>query len=182
MGIFNFFRQKQPSLAALPSQEPLPGSLSSYSQDKEHTEPMVSSTTNGQPLGIEAVYVFLQADYETRGYGDALINADNSNKEDGIKLIRLDLQLLTRRVNNYYEKKIKDYEVQISSRSRAGLLDLVEELRSEKEKAQRDIEELRQIAAENETGSGMVERMILSYQKGFMRGLSAITQSRMTRL
>lgn len=179
MGIFNFFRSKQTPLAASSSQELVP--LSSNVQDKEHAEAIVSPLANGQPLGIEAVYVFLQADYEARGYGDALINADNSNKEDGIKLIRLDLQLLTRRVNNYYEKKIKDYEVQISSRTRAGLLDLVEELRSEMEKAQRDIEELRQITAENETGSGMVERMILSYQKGFMRGLSAITQSRMTR-
>lgn len=181
MGIFNFFRHKQSSLAALPSQEPASGNLSPHSEDKRHTEPMGISRDNEQPLGIETVYVFLQADYEARGYSDALINADNSNKEDGIKLIRLDLQLLTRRVNNYYEKKIKDYEVQISSRTRAGLLDLVEELRSEKEKAQRDIEELRQITAENEAGSGMVERMILSYQKGFMRGLSAITQSRMTR-
>ncbi|MGE5395644.1 MAG: hypothetical protein ACM3P1_12955 [Candidatus Saccharibacteria bacterium] len=181
MGIFNFFRPKQSSPGALPQQEPAAGPLHSYGQDKDPANTGISSPDNGQLTGIEAVYVFLQADYETRGYSDALINADNSNKEDGIKLIRLDLQLLTRRVNNYYEKKIKDYEVQISSRSRAGLMDLVEELRSEKEKAQRDIEELRQIAAENETGSGMVERMILSYQKGFMRGLSAITQSRMTR-
>lgn len=181
MGIFNFFKPKQPQLLPSSGQEASQLSSLPHAQEQGSLESINSPSSNGQPLGIEAVYIFLQADYEARGYSDALINADNSNKEDGIKLIRLDLQLLTRRVNNYYEKKIKDFDVQISSRTRAGLLDLVEELRSEKEKAQHDIEELRQIAAENETGSGMVERMILSYQKGFMRGLSAITQSRMTR-
>lgn len=181
MGIFNFFRPKQPFPASNASQDQSQGHPSAYQQDQGHAEPMVQASSNGQPLGIEAVYVFLQADYEARGYSDALINADNSNKADGIRLIKLDLQLLTRRVNNYYEKKIMDYDVQISSRSRAGLLDLVEEIRSEKEKAERDIEELRQLAAEIDSGSGMVERIILSYQKGFMRGLSAITQSRMTK-
>lgn len=180
MGIFNFFRPKQLAVSSSASNDISQFPREPYPEDKGpgHQNPVSS---NGMANDIEAVYVFLQADYEARGYSDALINADNSNKADGIKLIKLDLQLLTRRVNNYYEKKIKDYEVQISSRSRAGLMDLVEEIRSEKEKAERDIEEVRQIAAEIDSGSGVVERIILSYQKGFMRGLSAITQSRINR-
>jgi hypothetical protein len=84
-------------------------------------------------------------------------------------------------VNNYYEKKIKDYDFHIGSRARAGLIDLVEELKSEKEKAQNDMEEVKIINAEIEPGTGVVERIILSYQKGFMRGLSAISQSKMIR-
>lgn len=181
MGIFNFFRPKQVPLSTPVSQDALPAPGDSFAGDQGIREPMASPLANGQANGIEAVYIFLQADYESRGYSDALINADNSNKNDGIKLIKLDLQLLTRRVNNYYEKRIKDLEVQISSRSRAGLMDLVEELRSEKEKAERDIEEVKQMSAEIDSGTGMVERIILSYQKGFMRGLSAITQSRMNK-
>lgn len=181
MGIFNFFRPKQPSLPPALGQDASLVPRDPYTEDQGQREQSTMTSANGQANGIEAVYAFLQADYESRGYSDALINADNSNKTDGIKLIKLDLQLLTRRVNNYYEKRIKDLDVQISSRSRAGLLDLVEELRSEKEKAERDIEEVKQMSAEIDTGTGMVERIILSYQKGFMRGLSAITQSRMNK-
>lgn len=179
MGLFNFFRQNQPSATASTNRDPsqVPRDLSAH--HKESRENMTTHFLDGQANGIEVVYAFLQADYETKGYNDALINADNSNKADGIKLIKLDLQLLLRRVINYYDKKIKDYDVQISSRSRAGLMDLVEELRSEKDKAEKDIEEVKIIYAEIETGTGLVERIILSYQKGFMRGLSAITQSRM---
>lgn len=181
MGIFNFFRPKQDHLYTPVRQDASQVPRDSYAEEQGGGESTMASSVNGQVYSIEAVYAFLQADYESRGYNDALINADNSNKDDGIRLITLDLQLLNRRVVNYYDKKIKDLEVQINSRSRAGLLDLVEELRSEKEKAERDLEEVRQMNAEIDTGTGMVERIILSYQKGFMRGLSAITQSRMTK-
>lgn len=181
MGIFNYFRPRQEQLTMPLRQDASTVPRDSYGEIQGVRESAPMPSVNGQPNDIEAVYVFLQADYESRGYNDALINADNSNKNDGIKLITLDLQLLTRRVINYYDKKIKDMEVQISSRGRAGLLDLVEELRSEKEKAERDLEEVKQMNAEIETGTGMVERIILTYQKGFMRGLSAITQSRMTK-
>lgn len=179
MGLFNIFRQNQPSTSASTNQDPSQDSRELSGHHKESQEHMTTHFTNGQANGIEVVYAFLQADYETKGYNDALINADNSNKSDGIKLIKLDLQLLLRRVINYYDKKIRDYEVQISSRSRAGLMDLVEELRSEKDKAEKDMEEVKIIYAEIDSGTGLVERIILSYQKGFMRGLSAITQSRM---
>ncbi|HET6559797.1 MAG TPA: hypothetical protein VFG54_20895 [Prolixibacteraceae bacterium] len=181
MGIFNFFRPKQDQFNTPVRQDASLVPRDSYSEDQGFRESITAPAVNGKANDIEAVYAFLQADYESRGYNDALVNADNSNKNDGIKLITLDLQLLTRRVINYYDKKIKDLEVQIGSRSRAGLLDLVEELRSEKEKAERDLEEVKQMNAEIDTGTGMVERIILSYQKGFMRGLSAITQSRMTK-
>jgi hypothetical protein len=181
MGIFNFFRPKQSPVSLSESQDGSQGLHDPLMGDQGVQEYVAASPGNGQLTGIEAVYVFLQADYESRGYNDALINADNSNRNDGIKLIKLDLQLLIRRVKNYYEKKIKDLDVQIASRSRAGLMDLVEELRSEKEKAESDIEEVKQMSADIDSGTGMVERITLSYQKGFMRGLSAITQSRMNK-
>ena len=186
MGLFNFFKQNQqknnaPINGALTNHELSQVPQELFTWDKAVQGQNAQPSTNGLVNGIELVYTFLQADYEARGYHDALINADDSNKSDGIKLIKLDLQILIKRVNNYYEKKIKDYEVHISSRSRAGLMDLVEELKSEKEKAQKDIEEVQLIGSEIESGAGVVERIILSYQKGFMHGLSAITQSKMTR-
>jgi hypothetical protein len=183
MGLFNFFKQNQPQNTSLASEaiathetSDVPRELFVEDSDPQEQQTMYSS--NGVANGIEVVYAFLQADFEAKGYHDVLTNADDSNKSNGIKLIKLDLQILIKRVNNYYEKKIKDYDLHISSRGRAGLIDLVEELKSEKDKAEKDIEEVNIIASEIESGTGMVERIILSYQKGFMRGLSAITQSK----
>ncbi len=183
MGLFNFFKQNQPQTTSrandtMANHETTEVPRELFVEDKEPQGQQTMYSSIGVANGIDVVYAFLQADYETRGYDDVLTNADDSNKSNGIKLIKLDLQILIKRVNNYYEKKIKDYDFHISSRSRAGLIDLVEELKSEKEKAIKDIEEVNIIASEIESGTGMIERVILSYQKGFMRGLSAITQSK----
>ena len=45
-----------------------------------------SVSANGTK-GLDAIYVFLQYDYESRGYNDALTNPDDSYKSDNIKLI-----------------------------------------------------------------------------------------------
>lgn len=193
MGLFNFFRTNKPTIdppiteeiitekvveetIAKPIIPDIPREIFIEENEPQNLPNMIS--TNGEANGIEVVYAFLQSDYETKGYSDALTNADASNKSDAIKLIKLDLQILIKRVTNYYENKVKDYNFHIESRGRAGLVDLVEEIKLEKEKAEKDMAEVKIIASEIDSGTGMVERIILSYQKGFMRGLSAITQSK----
>lgn len=128
--------------------------------------------------GIDAIYSFLQSDYETKGYDDALTNPDESYKNDNIRLLRQDLMILIDRSIYHYETQIRETEFHISSRSRAGLVDLVDELKMQKDLLQSHIEKVKQIKAEvdSETGSG--QRVVLSYQRGFMRGLYAISQSK----
>jgi len=72
---------------------------------------------------------------------------------------------------------IKELDFHITSRSRAGLIDLVEELKIRKEMVMKHIEKVNEINNEKKNNLGMPQRIILSYQRGFMRGLSAITQS-----
>jgi hypothetical protein len=188
MGLFNFFKSNQPQITTPTNGTVTNGTETNretpeiprdlFIEDREPQQQPTMLNSNGEANGIEVVYAFLQADYEPRGYSDALTNADDSNKADAIKLIKHDLHILIQRVNNYYSKKIQDYDFHIASRGRAGLVDLVEELKSEKEKAEKDIAELNVIASQIASGTGMVERIIISYQKGFMRALSAITQSK----
>lgn len=120
----------------------------------------------------------MQADYETKGYNDAITSPDDSYRQDNIKLIKHDLNILIQKVNTHYQDLIKELEFHISSRIRAGLVDLVEELKSKKEMVQEHMDKVNLITKEMETNSGMAERTILSYQRGFMRGLSALTQSK----
>lgn len=129
--------------------------------------------------GLDAVYEFLQFDYESRGYNDALTNPDESYKADNIKLFHHDLIILLDRSMVYYDGLLKDIDFHISSRSRAGLIDLVEELKIRKEVVLDHISKLKVIKQEAVTGSGATQRIALSYQRGFMRGLSAISQSKL---
>jgi hypothetical protein len=135
--------------------------------------PSINSLVNG----IEQIYTFLQADYESKGYNDALVNPDDSYKTDNIKLIKLDLQILVDKTSSYYDNLISELNLHIVTRSRAGLVDLVQELESRKNLIEEYKRKLQSISESIHNENGLCQRIILSYQRGFMRGLSALTQS-----
>lgn len=129
-------------------------------------------------IGLDAIYSFFQDDYESRGYNDALTNPDDSYKTDNIKLFHHDLLILIDKSLNYYESFLKELDFHIGSRTRAGLIDLVEELKIRKEIVGDLLGKIRIIKEEAVSGNGPTQRIALSYQRGFMRGLSAISQSK----
>lgn len=135
-----------------------------------------SSQINDRNNGIEQIYLFLQADYEGRGYGDALVNPDDSYKTDNIRMIKLDLQILIDKINTYYDNIISELSLHIITRSRAGLVDLVKELEARKKLVEDYKSKIKVLTENMNDENGMCQRIILSYQRGFMRGLSAITQ------
>lgn len=128
-------------------------------------------------IGLDAIYAFFGDDFESRGYNDALTNPDESYKNDNIRLFNHDLLILIDRSSNYYDNFLKELDFHISSRTRAGLIDLVEELKIRKEIVKDLSEKIRIIKEETQSGAGSAQRIALSYQRGFMRGLSAISQS-----
>lgn len=157
---------------------PVPGSL------KQESIPGSDSISNhllfseNGTKGLDAIYAFLQSDYESKGYNDALTNPDESYRNDNIRLIRQDLIILIERTVNYYETMIKETDFHISTRSRAGLLDLVDELKMKKDLLHSHIEKVNQLRTEAAAETGATQRIVLSYQRGFMRGLYAISQSK----
>ena len=129
-------------------------------------------------IGLDAIYTFFQDDYESRGYNDALTNPDDSYKTDNIRLFHHDLLILIDRSSSYYESFLKELDFHIGSRTRAGLIDLVEELKIRKEIVTDLLGKIRIIKEDAVNGNGATQRIALSYQRGFMRGLSAISQSK----
>ncbi|MEN6454627.1 MAG: hypothetical protein ABFD10_10245 [Prolixibacteraceae bacterium] len=177
MGLFNFLKQNHPKTVAV-NENPLQETKKEISVEDRH--PRELSTTdplNSEINGIGAIYTFLQADYESKGYNDALTSPDDKYKAENIKLIKMDLQILIMKVDTYYKDLIRDLDFHIGSRTRAGLIDMVEELKTRKEMVIEHMEKVEELKRDTETDNGMTQRMILSYQRGFMRGLSAITQS-----
>ena len=182
MGIFNFFKRKQVvsqnnGSAISSSDLPLPIKTDAFMDENDSKQKQGLLAINGLDNGIELVYQFLQADTESKGYSDALINADESFKADNIRLIKLDLQILIDKTYSYYDNLISEIDLHISTRSRAGLVDLVRELESRKILIMDYKQKLMTLKQSIDDENGMCQRCILSYQRGFMRGLSALTQS-----
>lgn len=175
MGLFSFFRKNRPAMLNGNAQPEISKDI--FVAEQEPQEQSLALRSNGDVKGIEAIYAFLQADYEAKGYSDALTSPDDSYKLDNIKLIRMDLQILVQKVTTYYEDLIRELDFHIGSRSRAGLVDLVEELKTRKEMVLEHVGKVSQVKQEVEANTGMTQRLLLSYQRGFMRGLSALTQS-----
>lgn len=183
MGLLGWFKKNQPQTQTAETvntsgngQNEIPKNL--FIEEREPQEQPPTYSTNGGAKGIEAIYAFLQADYEPRGYNDALTNPDDNYKKYNIQLIKHDLQILIQQVNTSYEDLLKEIDFHIKTRSRAGLIDLVEELETKKQQVNKHTEKVNQIQKESENMSGMCQRIILSYEKGFNRGLAAITKSK----
>jgi len=177
MSLFNFFRKKQQGSTAAPAETEtlVPRELFVDESDPVQVALLGASEATS---GIEAVYSFLQADYESRGYNDALTNPDDSYKTDNLRLLSQDLSIQIQRSNTYYESILKELDFHITSRSRAGLVDLVEELKMRRELVLSYLEKIGLIRSDAENRNGLTERITLSYQRGFSRGLAAITHAR----
>jgi hypothetical protein len=182
MGLFNFFKKNQKLPKPVENQnELLPQNeipIEIFTEDKVPKKYSGYYPTNGEAKGIEAIYSFLQGDYESKGYNDALTSSEDSNKKDNMRLIQLDLEILIQKVDTYYKDSIREIDFHVNSRTRAGLIELVEELKTRKEMVLEHMVKVEEIRKEMQTNTGMTQRIVLSYERGFMRGLSALTQSR----
>jgi len=177
MGLFSFFRKQNRELTGQAGNVPADISKDLFIDESDPVEKADAREWKGEPAGIEAVYRFLQDDYESRGYQDALTNPDESYRNDNLKLFRQDLFILLQRASTYYETMLTRLDFHLASRERAGLIDLVEELRARKELVSSYLEKIREIHTGAKNNNGMTERIMLSYQRGFNRGLAAISKS-----
>jgi len=179
MGFLNLFRKNSTNKAGENhSDNTLPVvSKTLFIEDQDPLEKMDMNPGKGEIKGIEEIYTFLQKDYESRGYNDALTNPDESYRTDNIDLLNNDLAILIQKVTTYYEDLLKEIDFHILSRGRAGLIDLVETLKTRKELVEDHLRKVNQIRYDMENNEGMSQRIILSYQRGFMRGLSALTMA-----
>lgn len=172
MGLFDIFKKKSQEKPA----EANPIEISQEAAAANATAKGQNHISNGA-ANIDTVYSFLQFDYESRGYNDALTNPDDSYRNDNINLLKQDLFILLDKSLTYYEGLHREVDFHINSRTRAGLIDLVEELKTRKDLVSDHLTKIRNIKADAVSGNGAMQRITLSYQRGFMRGLSALTQS-----
>lgn len=173
MGWFSKFNKKE--LPAAPV-EPIARTTESRSVPKvEHSQLNGASVHDNQ--GIFLIYAYLQQDFEGRGFNDALISPDEGYRNDNLRLIKYDLEILIHQVKTYHESLMKDIEFHIHSRGRAGLVDLVDELKIKQTDLQAHMAKVAVFENSLETDAGLCERAVLAYKRGFMKGMASITQA-----
>lgn len=135
-----------------------------------------SETTIKRPENtIELLFDFLDKNHENKGYEDALMNPDVKHLEQNIEALKNQLERTIRRVKTFYEDFIKEIEFHIDSRGRSGMVDVVDELKMKKSIAESHIRKVLEMEAEHKESTGDSQGMIISYSRGFMNGLSAIS-------
>lgn len=176
MGLFSFFKRNDKLHAENTIETPtIPENL--FVEKAEPTESFKINLTGNGVADLEAIYNYLQQDYETRGYEDALTNAEESYRKDNVELIYLDLQIIIARANSFYSGLISQLDYHIDTRTRSGLVDLVEELKTKKNAIQNQVVQVKEIEDQSISRTGLCKRAELSYTRGFHKGLVAITQS-----
>lgn len=140
--------------------------------EKEPPHEKAVTTFNG---GIHLLYDFLDKNYESKGYNDALINPDATHLDQNVIALKNDLERSIRKVKTFYEDFIRQINFHITSRSRSGMIDTVEELTVKKDIAESHIKQVKEIEEEAKRNEGVGHGIIISYTRGFRNGLAAIS-------
>jgi hypothetical protein len=167
MGLFSLFNKKTKEQGSdVPSKE-------LFIEENEVED--LTSASASPTINLDSIYNYASTDFEDKGYDDAIVNPDLSYSTDNLKLLRYDLEIMIKRAFRTYDDYIKDLNFHVESRKSAGLIDTVKLLESQLSKVDEAIKELKTIEAEFKEGVGLVERISLSYQRGFSRGLAAMS-------
>jgi cell division septum initiation protein DivIVA len=183
MGLFSFFNRKNGSdYSASESLQDIPESVF-IEKDKNAQDSTTESNGSSSPdYGIRLLFQFLEKNYESSGYDDALVNPDTTNMEHNIAGLKNDLERTLTKVKIFYTDFIREIEVHLSSRRRSGMVDIVEELTAKKETAESHIKKVIEIEQQALNNAGVGHGIILSYTKGFRNGLAAISHHSILRI
>lgn len=184
MGLFNYFNRKQSN------NNNSNGNIESETRqtiNPEISEKIFIQTekfpennskeqqTVNQENGISLLFEFLEKNYESKGYDDALINPDNTHLEQNIQALKNDLERTIRKIKTYYQDFIREINFHIESRARIGMVDTVEELSVKKYTAEEHINQILEIEIDAKNNTGLGQGMLISYTRGFRNGLAAIS-------
>jgi len=172
MGLFSFLHRNGKN-----QQNGLATTLPDIPEDTfiEKEKPENDPEKEKSKVGITLLYEFLDKNYENKGYDDALINPDTTHLDQNVMALKNDLERSIRRVKTFYEDSIREINFHISSRSRSGMIDTVEELSVKKEIAESHIQQVIEIEEQAKNNLGAGHGIIISYTRGFKNGLAAIS-------
>lgn len=176
MGLFDIFKRKNIAEQNYENMARIDEQKQAETIVQEHTESSPTKDNNVSiSMPMDQIYKYLQIDFESRGYEDALSNPDISYRDMNKKLIISNLKVLFKQIKQSYFDILNKTEFHIKSREQAGLIDIVEQLKNRKNLLDNHISEINKMEADLEKGEDYMIGMLLSYERGFLRGLAALS-------
>jgi len=179
MGLFSFLNRNngvtvtQP-ISVNPEETPVAIPESKF---VEH-ETILSNTQAEEPQidnNINLLFGFMDRNHEAKGYDDALINSDSSHLAQNLEALKNELERTINKVKTFYEDFIQEIDYHIASRSRSGMVDIVEELEMKKNIALSHMQKISEIENSTNNNTGDCKGILISYTRGFKNGLAAIS-------
>ena len=140
---------------------------------QEENKKTIYTISYGTGYPIDMIYSYIVRDFEQKGYDDAMINAENSYKESGKKLIINELKQLFEQVKLKYRNDLRVIRVQIKNLEEQGLAMQVDQLKAREETYEEHMKKIEDMEGKLTQEDESVMSMVFTYERGFLKGLVA---------
>ena len=180
MGLFDFLFGTTPKSDQNGMEHPLKGDEQVMPELKEANglnieTPVTKEDEMSVSMPLDEIYKYLRIDFESRGYEDSMSNPDISYRDMNKQLLTSNLKVLFKQVKQIYIDNLKTNDFHIKSREQAGLIDIVDLLKNRKEMLENHLAEINKMETDLENKEDYMTGMLLSYERGFLRGLAALS-------
>ena len=180
MGLFDFLFGTTPKSDQNGMEHPSKGDEQVMPELKEANglnieTPVTKEDEMSVSMPLDEIYKYLRIDFESRGYEDSMSNPDISYRDMNKQLLTSNLKVLFKQVKQIYIDNLKTNDFHIKSREQAGLIDIVDLLKNRKETLENHLAEINKMETDLENKEDYMTGMLLSYERGFLRGLAALS-------
>ena len=146
------------------------------SPEKSSTENDVVVISYGTGFPIDAVYAYIEKDWEAVGRQDAMENTDASCMEGKKEIIRQGLIHRFDLVKLNYNAKIRDYQTRLDNLKTFGLLGSMNQLTAQIDTCKEHLEKIKEMEQKLKEGDPSLTSMVDSYKRGFTMGVALETK------
>ena len=129
--------------------------------------------TWGTGMPIDVIFNYIHKNFEEEGFQDALINQDVAYRDTKEKIIRNNLEMLFTRIMLRYKSDIRIVEFKIDNARKAYALAAASRLDSLKQTYEEHLNEIENMKELLDANDPKMTNMIESYNRGFMKGITA---------
>lgn len=189
MGLFDFFKkepkQRVETITNLDAEDNIDKDLFIEDVDSPSEETALAANGNHTAIAekstlIDQIFDYVNQDFESRGYQDAIVQPDTHYLNENVELIKNDYQLVIDKAAYKYKEFLTELDFHIATRTSMGLTEIVQGLEAKKKITQQHLAFVEDEMKAIQANKGKVQRIKLSYTKGFKRGASALSNSFIT--
>jgi hypothetical protein len=145
-------------------------------QEEENKKHLITITW-GTGMPIDVIFHYIHKNFEEEGFQDALVNSDINYRDTKERIIRTDLEMLFKRIALRYKSDLREIAFKIDNARKAYALGAAAQLDSLKETYEEHLKEIMEMQELLDADDPKMTTMIESYRRGFLKGITAATQT-----